>query len=259
VSTMSLPFDVLELRAARACGNAERDLIARHVLAFTALFAGRDDVAEQAATGTLDTSGTAPHLHTEQLVRDLGPAAERSTAQVTGRHPRTGDVLFAVLDDEHLLDDYQRIVAGKQHAAFADPVTDLEIDAQRARARALQAEAAQTHQDMDRWRKHDARLCRCGRAYRAHRRPETHWQLSSVAAGHGCWSFRHIEDAPCRAVPGELVRPALDAWALREEQDLDEVTRAQIVLLVSELSRGAGTTLLGLAFPAMVAAVRRQH
>lgn len=226
--TTTCPVDLAALRAERFdhLGNPPRELIARHVLAITALFAGDDHLAAAAAQNTLDLPmAQDPHLVIEQRVRDLSRAAERNTLYLTGR--TRGDVVTEILDGEALLDDYLRIVNVTQHAAFGDPYIQVEDDAYHALLKTRADDAAEAAAHARRW----ARICVCGKTYGAHQTGAP-WESRVV---DGCAGFRHADDTPHNRLRPQVLTDAVDSWALHHARHLDRDDRKVLVDLLLKM------------------------
>lgn len=234
--TTRIPFDLQLLRAERLeCAVLDRPLIARHVLAFVALFAGDLDTAEAAMAGQVTCGpGEGPAFAAERQVRALAGAAESRTLQLTGAHPVTGDVLCAVLTDEFLLDDYLRIQAVEQHQAFGQPPTMAEIGARTEHLRAKADEARATAEFVARRRRDDLKLCRCGQNSGRHRRNAGRqaWQR---ADGGVCRAFADVDELPLGGLPHDLLADALRSWADRHDVVLTAARTIDGVRLLEEM------------------------
>lgn len=251
------PLDLHALRYERLLGDSDRTMVARHVLAIVAAFAGRDDTCADAIAGAVTCEpGEAPHEAAERQVRDLAPRAERATLRLTGRLRHSDDVVMEILIAEHLDADYRRIVRVEQHRAFDHPLTSVERRARKTRREQDARDIAEAAAAAERRRLKDLRVCRCGSNYGQHR-PRSGWQTRPATRTRQCYGFRHVEESPIAHLDRPLMEMALVSWVARAGQTWEPELAGHAMTLLEQM-RAAGKgrdLLLGEAILTAVAAL----
>lgn len=228
--------------------DEQRNLIARHVLAVVAMFAGNTELAERAADDNLEvTPGEPTHMSAEQHVRTLAAAAEGATVYLTGR--AGGEVLYQVLGDEELLDDYLRMVRIEQHMAFGHERTTSEADAHRTHLHDVARLADEQRASYAEHVRNGERLCVCGVSAAAHAARE--WRFDAP-----CWSFRPLAQAQLSQVAVKHLSAAVDVDVKHRGLSVDPAARRAAVKTLELIRTNSATTPAGQAIAAVLTAVK---